>query len=72
MPNDDPRDGFFYPTLKLMIYYFILLKNKDLAFKNEVCKTIFRRFDKIIISLLYPYLAFGKVRRNSRIESCLG
>ena len=25
MPNGDPRDGFFYPTLTLMIYSYNLL-----------------------------------------------
>ena len=24
MPNGDPRDGFFFPTLTLMIYSFII------------------------------------------------
>ena len=27
MPNCDPRDGFFYPNLTLMITYFCLAKN---------------------------------------------
>ena len=26
MPNDDPREGFFYPTLTLMIDSYILRK----------------------------------------------
>ena len=25
MPIGDPRDGFFYPTLTLMMYYYIIL-----------------------------------------------
>ena len=30
MPNGDPRDIFFYPTLKLMIYSYILTQAKIL------------------------------------------
>ena len=29
MPNGDPRDGFFYPTLKLMIDSYSLGKPRD-------------------------------------------
>ena len=31
MPNGDPRDGFFYPTLTLMIHSY----NVDLSDKQE-------------------------------------
>ena len=40
MPNGEPRDGFFYPTLTLMIDSYNLLDNEKQRFDSKLYRQV--------------------------------
>ena len=69
MPNGDPRDGFFYPTLTLMMDSYILQFNRQKVNKPQInptcllCKRTRVTLEHYILDC--PALnTFGKVRQK--------
>ena len=44
MPNGDPRDGFFYPTLTLIIDSYFLFPREMIFCNSDSFSTLFLRF----------------------------
>ena len=65
MPNGDPRDGFFYPTLTLMIDSYILSQGKisDILIRCAKIKVSFtEESDQCSTNARFTYLIMDFVR----------